>query len=479
MSHELWIILGWIFSLSLFITTICVVGVIISENRNPVRSLAWITVLLVVPVFGLILYFIFGRDIKNKRAALSRKLRRKLRKSEKAVKPDYSRLTVTEQSQQLIRVGHLLTGAGLHFNNSAEVFTSGKEKMDSLIADIKKAKKYILFQYYIIENDDLGKQFHRLLIEKANEGVKVCVIFDPVGCVSTGKRFFRELEENGVVVKSFIPVRFPSFGTKINWRNHRKQCVIDGETAYIGGMNIAQRYVDGGKEFDSWRDLHLRLTGRIVTAVETSFITDWSFMGDDYENLPTLEFTPATHNHNLTMQLLTSGPTSQWYNIEMLYLKAIGAARKKVYIETPYFLPTAGLVNALQSAALAGVDVRVLVPRRSDSVILTLATSSYVEECLKAGIKIYFYTPGMLHSKMLIIDDEITSIGSTNFDFRSFEHNFELTLFTYSKEFNLKMTDIFREGLEKSLRIIPAQWNNRSRWRRTKESVMRLLAPIL
>lgn len=480
-------IILWCFSAALFITTIVVVAVVILENRNPVRSLAWVTVLLVVPVVGLFLYFIFGRDIKSKRAALSKNLKRKLRKQERAMKLDIARLPFSEESLGIIRMADSVCGATLHFNNSATVYDSGQDKFNDLFEDIAAAEQYIFVQYYIIENDKTGQRLAELLAQKARDGVKVYLIYDPVGSVLTGKKFFKEMKDAGVNIKPFIPVRFPGFGTRINWRNHRKQCVIDGKIAYVGGMNVAERYITGGNTFDSWRDIHMRVTGNAVMGVQRSFITDWSFMSDSVDELPEAEFKieplkrikKDDEDANLMMQLVRSGPTSQWYNIELLYLKAIGSARHRVYLETPYFLPTEGLLNALQTASLSGVDVRILIPVRSDSAVLTYASSSYITECLRAGIKVYLYKPGMLHSKMLIIDDELVSIGSTNFDFRSFEHNFELTMLVFSKSFNTRMIEVFRHGLAKSERVNAAVWAQRSRWRRMKESFMRLLAPIL
>lgn len=469
---------AWILSAIIFLLTIAVAAVVVSENRNPVRSLAWLTVLLVVPVFGLVLYFVFGRDIRTRRA-VTRRMKRKLRRQEKVPRPDLRLVPISQTSKGVIRVADKFGAVGLHHGNSATHFVDGGEKMKSLFEDISRAENYIYLQYYIIEDDSLGEELARRLTERARAGVKVYVIFDPVGSVGTSRNYFRQMEEAEIKVKPFIPVRFPGFGTRINWRNHRKQVVIDGRVAYIGGMNIARRYVDGGKEFNSWRDLHLRVEGSVVSAVETSFITDWSFMGDDYEELLHNVRPPVKKAGDLSMQFVTSGPTSQWYHIEMLFLKAIGGATKRIFIETPYFLPTEALVNALQAAALSGVDVRIMMPERSDSLILTSASASYVGECLRAGIKIYYYTPGMLHSKMMIVDDELVTIGSTNFDYRSFEHNFEGNLFIYSGEFNSRLTAEFFSGLKQSERVIPEEWASRGWRRRLSESVLRLLAPIL
>ncbi len=216
---------------------------------------------------------------------------------------------------------------------------------------------------------------------------------------------------------------FPQFGTHVNWRNHRKLCIIDQNVGYLGGMNVANRYIDGGKNFASWRDTHVRVEGPIVQALQYSFAVDWNFMGgelieDRPQGIPApTAFKLKQSISNVGVQMLTSGPTSQWSNIALSLHKAISNARRRVYIQTPYFLPTEALLKALQSAALAHVDVRIMIPRHSDSAMLTYASNSYISECMRAGIKIYQYTAGMLHSKVIIVDDEFVTIGSTNFDF--------------------------------------------------------------
>ncbi len=255
--------------------------------------------------------------------------------------------------------------------------------------------------------------------------------------------------------------------------------MIDGNIGYIGGMNIADRYINGGKSFDCWRDTHVRITGPAVSALQFSFAVDWNFMGQ-----PLIEEDGRTLRHTISsdtigMQVLTSGPTSQWSNIAFVLFKAIANAKKRIYIQTPYFLPTESLLKALQSASLSKVDVRVMIPRRSDSKLLRNASFSYIAECLRSGIKIYLYDAGMLHAKTLVIDDEFSTIGSTNFDFRSFEHNFECNLFMYSRKVNLEMTEIFLNDQQKCTRITASSWRRRPILQKCIESIVRLLSPIL
>ena len=459
-----------------FLTIVGIIVIVISENRNPVKSLAWVTVLLLLPMVGIVLYLFFGRNIQNKRK-LSRKNRRRLKKREPRSNVKFSELQLSTESLQQVRLAHSLIGSQFYTGNKVEVFTSGREKFDKLKEDLRGAKSFINLEYYIFENDTIGNEIADILIERAKAGVKVRVSYDHVGSFTVKSGFFKRMRRAGVEIYPFFEVTFPQVGTRINWRNHRKMVVIDGVIGYLGGMNIADRYIDGGKKFASWRDTHVRVQGPIVAAIQYAFAVDWHFMGQ-----PLLEDTPDEYVDNpgdVCAQLLTSGPTSQWANISLMFHKAISNAKQRIYIQTPYFLPTESLLNGLITAALAGVDVRILIPAKSDSRLLDNASASYITECMRAGIKFYFYTAGMLHSKMIIVDNDFVTIGSTNFDFRSFEHNFESNLFFYDKKFSEKMLEIFREDLKNSERVLPDRWKKRALHRRAVESVVRLLSPIL
>ncbi|MDE6692949.1 MAG: cardiolipin synthase [Muribaculaceae bacterium] len=374
------------------VTVVSIIVVVLSENRSPVKSLAWVTVLLLLPAVGIVLYLFFGRSIKNTRM-ISRRNRRRLRRQEEAGKKlRLNKLDVSPSARLLIKLTRSLTGSLPYSGNDIRVFLSGKAKFDALIDDILHAEKFINMQYYIIDDDSIGTRVKDALLLKAAEGVKVRIIYDHVGSYRTSRAFFKELKHAGVKVFPFFEVVFPPFGTRINWRNHRKICIIDGKVGYIGGMNIAERYITGGHKFATWRDTHLRIFGPAVASLQYSFAVDWNFMGQPLieEDMPTpAEFGNLAPDN--VMQLLTAGPTSQWTNIAMLFVRAIASAKRRVFIQTPYFLPTEALLRALQSAALSGVDVRVMMPVRSDSRLLTAASASYINECLKSGMKIYLY----------------------------------------------------------------------------------------
>ncbi|MEG2820482.1 MAG: cardiolipin synthase, partial [Muribaculaceae bacterium] len=378
----------WIYTIILIvyvITVFGIVGVVISENRNPVKSLAWVTVLLLVPIIGMVLYAFFGRSFKSKRM-ISRKNKRKLRRSEVFKQIDSGELNLSRESIQQIRLAHSLSGAEYFPGNKIEIFTNGKSKFSAFKRDLLNATEYIHMQYYIFEEGEIGNEICEILKQKAKEGVKVRVIYDHVGCFNVKKRFYNDMRNAGVDVQPFMKVTFPQFATRINWRNHRKITVIDGEIGYIGGMNIADRYIQG-VSFGAWRDTHLRIIGPAVGGLQYSFAVDWNFMGKPLLIETTKRYN-LLDNADAGIQVLTSGPLGQWSNISFLFLKAIANAKKSIYIQTPYFLPTESLLKTLQTAALSKVDVRIMIPRRSDSLILKLASFSYISECLKAGIKI-------------------------------------------------------------------------------------------
>ena len=467
----------WTVTLLYAAVILSTVVVVVSENRNPVKSLAWVTVLLVVPGLGLVLYLVFGRNIQSKRIISRRERRRLRRMGDTRGRIRLSSIDSSDPRSQLAHLAYSLCGSELYQGCDAQVFDNGADKFHALLEDIRSARHYINIEYYIIDDDRTGTALARALEERARAGVKVRVIYDHVGSFKTRNAYFKSLRRAGVEVYPFFKVIFPFLGTRINWRNHRKIVVIDGHVGYIGGMNVADRYITGGR-FPSWRDLHLRVQGPAVAALQQLFSTDWTFMGNP---MPEEEVSPAPLDipSPMGMQLIAGGPVSRWMNMTLTFQKAISTARKCVWLQTPYFLPSEGLLHALQMCALARLDVRLMLPRRSDSDMLRWASFSYISECIRAGVKVYLYTPGMLHSKAIIIDDDLATVGSCNFDFRSFEHNFEANMLVYSGSFNKRLKEIFLRDQAQSIRVVPATWHRRPLLERGMESFMRLFAPIL
>ena len=476
-------LLDWVYviiTVAYICTVLSIIWVVISENRNPVRSLAWITVLLMVPVVGIVLYMFFGRSLRST-LFVSQRLRRMSQQELKAYQVDIERLGFSQNTQQTIRLAHTMCRSYYFSNNKVDIYTNGTDKFDALRADLRAATQYINMQYYIFENDRIGNEIRNILIEKARQGVKVRIIYDGVGSFNVDKRFFKTMLDAGIEAYPFMRINFPQFAQRVNWRNHRKIMVIDGKCGYIGGMNIADRYVDGCNwgTRGVWRDTHLRITGPAVKALQHSFALDWNFMNKQVLNGRAASEGHETPCSKAGIQLVTSGPMSNWNNIALMMLNAISNAKKCVYLQTPYFLPTESLLKALQTSALSGVDVRIMIPQRSDSTMLRMASYSYVSECLRAGIKFHFFTAGMLHAKVLVIDDELSTVGSTNFDFRSFEHNYEGNVFIYDASTNERLKQSFYTDLADCTSCSYQQWMARPKAKRMMESLIRLLSPVL
>lgn len=460
----------------LAIITACV-AVVLSENRNPIRALAWTLALLFLPGVGLVFYLFFGRGLKGLSMISKRNKRKLMHHSYVYQSPPMAKLQGAPH-RQLIKLTHNLCNAPLTFNNSIKIYTRGSEKFEDFRRDLLSARKSIFIQYYIFAEDKLGREIAEILCQKAREGVRVGVMYDNVGSFHTSNRFFRCMQEAGVSVHPFFRVTFPQLANRINWRNHRKIVIIDDEIGYIGGMNIADRYVDGLPNGSGWRDTHFRVQGDIVQSLFYSYAIDWNFLNPHL--VGGYRFTPQPHEpNNLGMQLVTSGPNDPWHALSMCFLKAIATAKKRIYIQTPYFLPTDVLLRSLEGSALAKVDVRIMIPRKPDSRMLKYASYSFITTCLSAGIKVYLYEPGMLHAKMMVIDDDLVTAGSTNFDFRSFENNFESNLLIYDPEVNRRMRDIYFEDLSHCTKINLSDWRKRPRLQRAFENVVRLLSPIL
>lgn len=471
--------LTFIFIALYFLIIVACICVVLSENRNPIRALSWTIALLALPGVGLIFYLFFGRSLKGM-AMISRRNKRKLMHHTFRAGRAPRRIELSPQEAHLARLANNLAHAPLTAKNRIEIFTDGHSKFSSLLADLRMARKSILLQYYIFADDELGREVAGILMEKAKAGVQVCVIYDHVGSFSAPSGFFRKMREAGVKVHPFFRVTFPQLANRINWRNHRKIAIIDDRIGYVGGMNVARRYVEGLPDGSPWRDTHFRVEGEIVQSLYYSFAIDWNFLKDQPFHGYRFEPRGIECIENQTpMQFVTAGPTDRWSVITTVFLKAITNARQRIYIQTPYFLPTDALLQALQTAALAKIDVRIMMPRTSDSRLLKLAGYSYITQCLQAGIKVYLYEPGMLHAKSMVVDSGFTTAGSTNFDFRSFENNFEGNLLIYDTEVNRKMREIFFADMEHCTKLTLRSWTSRPRMQRMFESIVRLFSPLL
>ncbi|MBD5206284.1 MAG: cardiolipin synthase [Bacteroidales bacterium] len=476
--HSLFVWSNIIVLIFYIITIISCIVVVLKENRNPIRSLAWVIALIFLPVVGLVFYIFFGRSLRGQHM-ISRMNKRRIITTMAPRHVNLNSLNLSRAERNLVKLARNISSSFYTINNKIEIFTNGEDKFTALKKDLEEARHSIFLQYYIFLDDTLGHEIAEILMKKARQGLDVKVIYDHVGSFSARNKFFKMMNSAGVETHPFFRVTFPQFANRVNWRNHRKLVIIDEKIGYIGGMNIADRYVNRQSHGWGWRDTHFRLEGDITESLLYSFVVDWNFRNQEHPMYYPRKAVETQIRNHLGMQLVTSGPLAQWNNLSLCFLKAITAATKCIYIQTPYFLPTDALRNALEAAALSKIDVRIMIPRRSDSKMLQYASFSYITQCLKAGIKIYLYNPGMLHAKSMIIDDNFVTAGSTNFDFRSFENNFESNLMIYDREVNTRMREIFFEDMQKCTKVTNSSWRERPLLQRSVESVVRLVSPIL
>ena len=458
------------------ITVLGVIVVIISENRNPIKTITWIMVLIFLPVVGFVIYIVFGQDY-TKRRFMSKRMYSKI-KTRPLAEIDSSELVhYPSKYIDLIKLLRNSNQAHLLYGSSVEYFVTGRDKFQALFRDIDKAADHIHIEYYVWDDDVIGNQLKNLLIKKSAEGVKIRVIVDAVGSWRVKNSFYEQLRSAGIEVEEFMKVTFPMFTSHVNYRNHRKIVVIDGQVGYIGGMNIADRYING-PSWGNWRDTHIRIEGKGVQGLQSIFLIDWYMVS---KSLITARkyFPPLESYGDNSMQIVSSGPYSPAREIMQGFMQAIFGAESYIYIQTPYFIPPESLSEALIAASVRGVDVRLMVPRRSDTLLVQLASRSYFKKLLRAGINIYFYEPGFLHSKLMVIDDSLTMMGSANFDIRSFEQNLEVMAFIYNEVTAIRGKEIFVEDQNNSTAIVLREWIKRPVWMRFKESFIRLFTPLL
>ena len=472
------IYIHWIVLVAYTVIAIVAMITVLMEHRQPAKTIAWVLVLSFLPLVGIVLYFFFGRRTRKDRHIWEKSLNQ-LTKRSMIEFAEQKQLELPEEHKELIQLFMNQNFALPFKNNETDVYVSGYEFFPALLAEISKATHHIHIVSYIIDDDPLGRLLRDALIDKARKGIEVRLLFDDVGSWKTPNRFFEQMREEGIEVHPFMPVRFPAFTGKVNYRNHRKIIVIDGKVGFIGGMNLAQRYVKGHKGI-MWRDTHVKISGAAVYGLQRAFLIDW-FHADrtlitDRKYYPDTTITP---NNNL-IQIVTSSPTNVWEELEQGYIKILLSAKRYVYMETPYFLPTEPIFFAMRTAALSGVDVRLMVSLKTDSKLVQMASRSYLTQTIQAGVKVICYEEGFNHTKLLVSDDNVATIGSANIDFRSFENNFEANAFFYDKSMAQRIKDIF---LTDETKCVPLEKikeiNHKSFIYRLWESVVRLLSPLL
>lgn len=468
----------WLFLVVYSIIIIITMVRVLMDNRQPAKTMAWMLVLMFIPFLGIILYIFFGQNTRKERKIWQQSLDQLTKRSmlEFVEQKDFN---IPEEYRTISNL-FMNQNLALPFkNNEVEIYTSGYDFFPSLLMEIGKAEHHIHIDTFIISDDPLGRLIADALIDKARQGIEVRLIYDDVGSWRTPNSFFTRIRNEGIEVYAFMPVRFPAFTSRVNYRNHRKICVIDGEVGFIGGMNIARRYVQGTPK-QSWRDTHVKLTGAAVYGLQRAFLVDWYFVSKVLITERSYYPEIIIGQNNSLVQVVTSSPTSLWPEIEQGYVRILTNAKHYVYMETPYFLPTDPILFAMRVAALSGVDVRLMIPYETDTKVVEWASRSYVIEASRAGVKILLYRKGFNHSKLLVSDDAMATIGSTNVDFRSFENDFEANAFFYDKKIALQVKEVFLADQKDSIDLDDVRrFIKKPFLQRLWESFVRLLSPLL
>ncbi|MEK3792287.1 cardiolipin synthase [Paenibacillus sp. FSL R7-0204] len=468
------------------INIILALGFLFIERREAGYTWAWLMVLFFIPILGFVLYIFFGRNLKKKnfyklfieeqeyvQAEADKQLAAFAEGAD-----DRSQL-LTNYAQLInmnIRSSHGL----LSSDNEIVIYSDGHQKFAALFEDIRSARAEINIQYYIIQPDQLGTRLRDALVLKAREGVKVRLLYDEVGSKRISRHFFRELRAAGGEVEVFFPSLIKPLNFRINNRNHRKLCIIDGSIAYIGGFNVGDEYLGQDPKFGYWRDTHLRITGNAVSHIQGRFILDWHQAGKhergDYGEFV---FNMEQHTGTSPVQIITSGPNSSTEHLKNMYIKLILSAKESVYIQTPYFIPDTSFMDACKIALLSGVDLQIMIPNKPDHPFVYWATWAYAGDLLNYGAKILLYENGFLHAKTIVADGEVASVGTMNIDSRSFRLNFEVNAIVYDRAIAEQLQDIFLNDVRLCSELTVKRYAQRSLVIKLKEGISRLLSPIL
>lgn len=459
-------------------TLVSTISVLLLENRNPLKSISWVLVLLFLPFLGLFFYLMFGQNYR-KRKIISKKSIRRLT-NRPVASFDISKLDISMMDNNqlnLIKMLYRNCEAAGYANNKIDILSDGEITFNAMFNAIRSAKEHIHIEFFIFDDDCISNQLRELLIEKAKKGVRVRMIYDYWGSFDLSKKYLNSLRDAGVYLRPFLPLRLRFGRSKINFRNHRKLLIVDGKIGFTGGLNVADRYIYGNK-LGAWRDTFVRFEGAAVHGLQLLFLVDWYFV--ERKLITDSKYFPEPEKFKTNLvQIVSSGPDTDWESIMQGIASAIMSATKYVYIHTPYFMPTEVIAACIQMSALSGVDVRLMIPARSDSRLSDASTFSFLGRTLEAGVRVFLYRDGFLHSKAIVIDDYISIIGSANLDERSFAQNFEANAFVYDTETAQNLKTLYENDMKNCVELTLEAWNNRKRKQKLKESFARLFSPLM
>ncbi len=475
-----------ILSIFFAITIVLMIIILVLENDNPIRTMAWILVLLYLPVVGFIFYLFFGRNWRKTRIFSRKELDDNVNLNDLFGRQDQYAADDCQienpLAQKLIKLLECNSKAILTCNNHVQIIPDTEQSLNLICDGIQNAKEHIHLEYFAISDDSTGRIMRDLLIQKASEGVEIRFIYDDVGCWNLPRRFISLLRKAGVQMVPFMPALIPWINSRLNYRNHRKLIIIDGIKAYLGGLNIADKYLHKVDYFGYWRDTMILIEGEGVCSLQALFLTDWFFV--TRRNLLKKDYffhdpLPSGNKSRIPIQISASGPDSDHSSIMQAYFAAIANAQRSIDISTPYLILNESLLTALKTAALSGVEIRIIVPHKADHFIVFWGSKSYYEELMEVGIQIYEYMKGFMHAKVLIVDGRIASIGTANMDLRSFNHNFEMTAMIYNPATVSIAAGHFEQDIADSRQIIYSEFRHRPLIQKPVESVCRLFSPLL
>ena len=463
------------------------IAIVFFERREPKSVWAWLLLLYFVPILGFIFYLLVGIDMRKRKMFRIKEVEDHISEAIRQQEHQLKSRQLEELDPNIAGFTDLVMfnlencGAMLTDSNDVDILVDGNVKFDTLIEDLKRAESFIHIQYYIIKDDVLFNRIREVLEQKVKEGVEVRVLFDAMGCRSVNHRYWKKLNERGILTAEFFPALFRRLHLRINYRNHRKIVVIDNKVAYVGGFNVGKEYIGLDDKFGYWRDTHLRIKGNAVLGLQLRFLLDWNYAARENLFSESKYFTgiePGTRDH-CEIQIISSGPDNSLEQIRDNYMRLIHKAQKSIYIQTPYFIPDESVFDALLMAARSGIEVNIMIPCKPDHPFVYWATYSYIGDMVMAGAKCYTYDNGFLHSKGLVVDDKVLCYGTANMDIRSFALNFEVNAVVYDERKAREMVDIFQEDLKHCTRITRDLYARRKLIIRVKEQVCRLMSPLL
>lgn len=482
-----WSAAAWLLAHLVVLNMFLSVVIIFFQRRKPATVWTWLLVLYFIPVLGFGLYLILGQDHRKSRMFRKKEIEEELKFAVRRQEESLSRNQMHFHDEQMQRFQGLMlynlnaAESVLTDNNDVRIYTDGLQKFEALAEEMEQARKYIHIQYYIIRNDVVWQRLLAVMIRKAQQGVKVRVLYDSMGCRMMKKADWQCIRDAGIEVGEFFPALFGKLHLRINYRNHRKIVVIDGRVGFLGGFNVGQEYVGEVPKFGYWRDTHICIEGAAVTSLAVRFVMDWNYATKQnlFQEDTLFEIPRYQREGTIPLQIISSGPDSLKQEVRNNYLKLINEARDHIYIQSPYFIPDETIITALIIAVQTGVEVKIMIPCKPDHPFVYWASYSYLGELLEAGAKCYVYENGFLHAKMVTIDGLVSCCGTANMDIRSFQLNFEVNATIYSAETTRELEQAFQQDLEAASEIDLAVYRKRSVKIRIKEQVCRLLSPIL